>query len=274
MRGWLMLECFDLPFKTTVVGLYAGTYKEELAALAPARTVPAMRTPEGGILTDSLAMAETLAEAHPDLPLYPTDPKARALARSMTCEMHSGYNALRGDCPMMLTHGWQGFTPSQDVLKDLVRIDQLWTMARQQYGAGGPWLFGTYSLADVLFAPVAARIATYGLPVSDLAQDYVATHLADPAFRRWRAMGATETYTPMPYRHDLPQVPWPGPTPMNAVAVDEGSAENVACPYSGEPVTHLAQIEGRIFGFCNAFCRDKTVADAAAWPKFLGLFER
>ncbi|MEY1554573.1 glutathione S-transferase [Yoonia sp. R2331] len=274
MRGWLMLECFDLPYKTTLVGLYSGTYREDLAALAPARTVPAMRTPQGGILTDSLAMAETLAEENPDLALYPKDPAARALARSMASEMHSGFSALRGACPQMLAHGWNGFAVSDDVKADLDRIMTLWQRAKDLYGADGPWLFGDYTLVDAFYAPVAGRIATYGLPVDGSTQSYVAAHLDDPAFRRWRAMGLTETYDPMPYRHALPEIPWPGPTPLTAEPVTDGTPENDRCPYSGEDVTHLAQIEGRIFGFCNAFCRDKTVADAAAWPKFMALLER
>ncbi len=274
MRGWLLLECFGLPFKSTLVGLYSGTYREDLAPLAPARTVPAMRTPQGGILTDSLAMAETLAEAHPDLPFYPRDPVARALARSITCEMHSGFSALRGDCPQMLAHGWDGFAPSDAVLADVARLETLWTMARENHGAGGPWLFGEYSIADVFYAPAAGRIATYGLPVGPVAQAYVAAHLADPAFRRWRAMGLTKSYDPMPYRLDLPMTDWPGPPPLPARPVDSGSPENDVCPYSGKAITHLAQIDGRIFGFCNAFCRDKTVADAAAWLKFMSLMAR
>ena len=274
MRGWLMLEKSGLPFKTTHVGLYAGTYREDLAALAPARTVPAMRTSEGGILTDSLAMGETLAEAHPDLPFYPTSPKARALARSITCEMHSGFSALRGDCPQMLAHAWDGYAPSDDVRDDVTRIEYLWGLARDAADTDGPWLFGSYSLADAFYAPVAGRMATYGLAQSDLAKAYVATTLSDPAFRRWRAMGLTRTYDPMPYRKDLPLLDWPGPEPLTARPVENGTPENDLCPYSELPVTHLAEISGRVFGFCNAFCRDKTVADAAAWPKFMAILDR
>ncbi|SEP75862.1 glutathione S-transferase [Loktanella sp. DSM 29012] len=271
LRGWLMLEAFDLPYRSHVVGLYSGTMAADLADLAPARTVPVLRTPRGHVLTDSIAMAETLAEAHPQAGLYPADPGARALARSLVAEMHSGFAALRGDCPMMLAHGWQGFTPGPDVLADLARLETLWALARARHEAGGPWLFGTYSLADVFYAPAALRIATYDLPVSDAAQAYVAAHLNDPLIRQWRAMGLTQSYDPMPYAMDLPKRPWPGPAPLHARAVDQGTAENRTCPYSGDPVTHLMTMDGRTFGFCNAFCRDKTVADPAAWPKFMAL---
>ncbi|RYH01412.1 glutathione S-transferase [Salipiger sp. IMCC34102] len=271
LRGWLMLEAFGLPYRTHMVGLYDGTMARDLADLAPARTVPVLRTDAGHVIIDSLAMAETLAEAHPDAGLWPTDPGARALARSLVAEMHASFGALRSDCPMMLTHAWEGFAPSDAVRADLARIETLWSLARSRHGAGGPWLFGAYSLADVFFAPVALRIATYGLPVGAAAQDYVAAHLADPAIRRWRAMGLMKHYDPTPYALPLPKAPWPGPSPRAATAVEAGVPENATCPYSGKPVTHLLKMEGRTFGFCNPGCRDKTVLDPEAWPAFMAL---
>ncbi len=209
LRGWLMLKAFDLPFDTHVLGLYAGTYKEELAKLAPARTVPAMQTPEGYVLTDSLAMGETLAERHPEAGLLPKDGAARALARSMIAEMHSAFMDLRGDCPNVINHTWEGFKPSEGVLADLARIEDLWSLARTRHGDGGPWLFGRYSLADVFYAPVACRITTYGLPVSGSAQSYVEAHLSDPHFLEWRAEAIKEVHDPFPYQPGLPIKPWP-----------------------------------------------------------------
>jgi len=211
LRGWLMVEKFGLPHRVHMVGLYSGTMAEDLAPLAPARLVPVLRTPEGVVVGDTMAMAETLHERHPDAGLYPADTAARALCRWMVAEMHSGFVALRSDCPMMIAHGWDGFVPGTGVLADLARIEALWAMARDRHGADGPWLFGRYSLADVFFAPVAARIATYGLPVSEDAAAYVARHLADPAFRQWRALALNDRYDPMPYAFDLPRLPWPGP---------------------------------------------------------------
>ena len=210
LRGWLMLEKFGLPYEAHMVGLYSGTMKADLAHLAPARTVPAMQTALGHVLTDSLAMAETLVENHPDTNLYPKDPAARALARSITAEMHSGFGALRDACPMMLAFVWEGFVPSASVLKDLQRIEDLWSLARTRHGEHGPWLFGEYSLADVFYAPVAMRIAAYGLPVSEAAQTYVAAHLNDPAFGKWRTAAMNETYDPWPYPLELKRQPWPG----------------------------------------------------------------
>ena len=211
LRGWLMLEKSGLPFRTHLLGLYSGTLAADLAPLAPARTVPVLRTPEGHVLTDTLAIAETLAERHPDAGLWPEDPAARALARSIVAEMHSGFSALRNACPMMLAHAWTGFPASKAVMDDVARIDALWSLARARHGAGGPWLFGGYTIADAFYAPVATRFATYGLDIGPEAQAYVAAHLADPAFRAWRDEGLRVRYDPMPYRQDATPAPWPGP---------------------------------------------------------------
>lgn len=211
LRGWLMLEAFDLPHRTHLVGLYAGTMHADLAGLVPARTVPVLRCPDGAVLTDSLAMAETLVERHPDAGLYPTDPVARALARSMVAEMHSGFGALRSECPMNLRHGWRDFQVSHAVQADLERIAALFKLARERFGAAGAWLFGRYSLADVFYAPVALRIAGYGLPVGPLVQDQVQAHLSDPRILRWRSEGEVVDYDPLPYPMPATRMPWPGP---------------------------------------------------------------
>ena len=271
LRGWLMFVKFGLPVRTRLVGLYDGTMAEDLRDLAPARLVPAMRDADGIVLGDSLAMAETLAERHPDAGLWPADPAARALARWLVAEMHSGFGALRGECPMQLLAQVSDHAPSEAVRADLARIEELWALARSRHGGAGPWLFGAYSLADVFYAPVAARIAGFDLPVGALARGYVETVLADTEFRQWRAMGLTKSYAPTPYIEGRPTRDWPGPKPRSARAVDTGTPENDRCPYSGDPVTHFLELDSRVFGFCNAFCRDKTVADPGAWPRFEAL---
>lgn len=210
LRGWLMLEKFGLPFETNTVGLYSGTMAADLAHLAPAKTVPVLQTAEGHILTDSLAMAETLVERHPEIDLYPRDPAARALARSITAEMHSSFGSLRGDCPMMIRYCWKGFNPAQAVLDDLQRIEKLWALARERHGTDGPWLFGAYSLADVFYAPVAMRITAYDLPVGKDAKDYLAKHLSDPAILSWRKTASQEIHDPWPYPSELLRTAWPG----------------------------------------------------------------
>lgn len=272
MRGWLMLEKFNLDFKTTMIGLYSGTMKAEMAKLPLARTVPALRTPEGDVLTDSIAIAEALVERHPDQSLYPSAPSARVFARNFMAEMHSNFGNFRGDCPNNLDNIWIGFQPSDTVLNDVARIEEMFAFS-QQFQKDGPWLFGAYSIVDAYFAPYACRLVTYGLPLSDALRTYVDTHLADPAFRRWRAMGQTVIYDPFPYQLDLKRAQWPGDR-IAARAVEAGTPENSVCPYSGKDITHLMAIGDRVFGFCNAFCRDKTVADPAAWPAFMALYQQ
>ncbi len=169
---------------------------------------------------------------------------------------------------MNLSTVWGGFEPGERVREDLQRIEILWRGARERFGEAGPWLFGRYSLADAFFAPVAARIAGYALPISADAARYVEQHLADPSFRRWRARGAARVYAKEPYTMDLPRRAWPGPEPLPARIVEEGPATNATCPYSGKPASHFLEVGGAVYGFCNAFCRDKTLADPAAWPAF------
>lgn len=210
LRGWLMFVKFDIPVRTHLVSLFSGGLARDLAPLAPARLVPVMKTPDGTIIGETLAMAETLAERHPEAGLWPADPAARALARWLCAEMHAGFAALRGDCPMQLLHQYQGFAPSDAVKADLARIKQLWSLARDSHGQDGPWLFGSYSVADAFYAPVAARIAGYGLTVGAPAQDYVDAHLSDPAFRIWRDDGLKISYDPAPFAMDLPTARWPG----------------------------------------------------------------
>lgn len=209
LRGWLMLENFDLPYRAHLVGLYSGTMAADLAPLAPARLVPALRTPEGDVIGETLAMAETLAERHPDAGLWPEDPALRARARWLCAEMVSGFTALRAACPMQLEHVNLGFEPAAAVLADLDRIEQIWSAARALSGADAGWLMGAYSLADVFYAPVAARIIGYGLPVSETSRDYCLKTLADPAFQAWRADGLNVQYDPFPYPMGGATALWP-----------------------------------------------------------------
>jgi glutathione S-transferase len=274
LRGWLLFDAFGLAVKTRQGRLYTDDFPRLMAEFAPARTAPALRLPSGVVIAESLAIAEELASRHPDAGLWPADPDTRAVARALAAEMHVGFSALRSHCPMNLRVSYTGCEPPQAVLDDLARLEQIWAWARATTGATGDWLCGDYSVADVFFAPVAARIAGYGLPVGGQASAYVAAHLAHPSFRRWRAMGMVDGADQAYYKRDYPTRPWPGPTPLPARAVAQGPSVNTACPYSGDPVTDFAEIEGRIWGFCNPFCRDKTVADALAWPKFTALLRQ
>ncbi|NNK15310.1 MAG: glutathione S-transferase [Sulfitobacter sp.] len=209
LRGWLMLEKFNLPYRAHLVGLYSGTMAEEMADLAPARLVPTLRTPEGTVIGETVAMAETLAERHPDAGMWPEDAAARATARWLCAAMAAGFGALRGACPMQLEHVNIGFDVSDAVKADLAQLEALWTHAQSLHRTEGPWLFGKYSLADVFYAPVAARIVGYDLPVSDKARAYCETTINDGAFKAWRAEGLKVRYDPFPYDFGLETRAWP-----------------------------------------------------------------
>jgi glutathione S-transferase len=276
LRGWLLFENFGLKAQLEHVTFSDGTLSEgssgwaALAAYPPAKTVPALVTPEGAVVDDSLAIAEELATRHPEAGLWPSDPKSRATARTLAAEMHSSFGPLRSDCPMNLRCAYTTYAPSEAVQADIARIETIWAQAFDSFG--GDWLCGAYSAADAFYAPVAARIAGYGIAVSARAQAYVDRHLADPAFRRWRAMSLVKGPDLPWYAKDYAQRAWPGPAPLQAEPAD-GPSGNAACPYSGKPVTDFMRLGGKVYGFCNTFCRDKTVPDPAAWPAFMEIYQ-
>ncbi|KIT14608.1 glutathione S-transferase [Jannaschia aquimarina] len=211
LRGWLLFSAFDIPVRVHMAELYDDGFTAKVAEWSPiAGTVPTARAPGGAVWTDSIAIAEGLAEAHPEAGHWPADPVARACARSLVAEMHGGFGALRSACPMNLRVAWSGFEPSEAVLADLARLDLLWSHARGMAG-DGPWLFGEYSAADAFYAPIAIRIAGYGLPVDEAARAYVDAHLAHSLIREWRDAGEARDRTLHVYDQDLPTAPFPMP---------------------------------------------------------------
>ena len=272
LRGWLLFDAFGIPVKTHSARLYTDELATMLRDFFPGRTAPTMRTPDGTVIPETIAIAEELATRHPDAHLWPADPRARATARVLAAEMHAGFTALRSHCPMNLRVSYTDCAPPDAVLADLARLETLWAWAQDLTGSA-TWLCGDYSAADAFFAPVATRIATYNLPIGPRAMAYVDAHLNHPSFRRWRAMGLIDGADQDYYRRDYPTKPWPGPMPLHAQAAPGTQAENTTCPYSGRPVTHVLDLSGRRFGFCNAFCRDMTMADPEAWPKFMALYQ-
>jgi len=212
LRGWLLFEKFGIPVTEETARMYSPEFTAMLSNYGGGRTVPAIRFSEDDetvIVSDTLAIAETLAERHPEKNMWPTNVAARGYARSIVAEMHSGFTNIRNDCTMNLRHCYSGFQPSPEVLREISRLESIWTEARTKWGKDGPWLFGSYSIADAFYAPVATRLLTYDLPIAKLAADYVQTTVNDPAFKRWRAEGLAENYVQPGYDLDLPTVPWP-----------------------------------------------------------------
>lgn len=190
LRGWLAFAPFDIPVTVHKAVIYSDSFYDDVAAFGAHRTVPAVRTPEGGMLTESIAIAWHLAETFPDRGLLPADPVARAEALSAMAEMHSGFTALRSACPMNLRTAWADFDASEAVLADVARVEQISTRALSR--SGGPFLYGAFSMVDAYYAPVVTRLLTYGLPMSEPVAAYAKTLTTHRDFLSWRAEGLTE----------------------------------------------------------------------------------
>lgn len=209
MRIGLLVQRFDLPVTLKFADLYTPAFPAMMAEFAPARTVPALKLEDGTMVCESLAIAEELASRFPEAGLWPENPAARAHARGLAAEMHAGFMTLRDQCPMNLRVSYAE-APMQDTVQaDLDRLEDIWSAARETFGAEGPWLCGSYSIADAFFAPVAGRIAGYGLSVGPVSRAYTAAHLEDPAFVAWRETGLTQGPHQAFYDRDYPQRPWP-----------------------------------------------------------------
>lgn len=193
LRPWLLLKQAGLPFREIPVRLRQADTKAQILAHSPSGKVPALID---GDLTvwDSLAICEYLAEKaslnHVDL--WPADPKARAEARSVSAEMHSGFAALRQQMSMEVAASRPGEGQTPEVLADVARIAALWTSCRERFAAAGPFLFGDFSVADAMYAPVAFRFHTYGVELPPLAAAYRDTLLALPAMQEWAAGARAE----------------------------------------------------------------------------------
>lgn len=202
--SWLLMTHFEIPFTEEVVGVAGRGANDLHRAYSKNGLVPCLHLDDGFQIWDSLAIAEFLHETYPDKHLYPTDKLARARARSISAEMHSGMSNLRGAMPMnikMRLNGVAGGAAiSPEVQADIDRTVEIWTEAREQFGnaSGKPYLFGEFSIADAMFAPVVWRFFSYNVPLSGTAKAYFDTMLAHPAMHAWEAAALAET-TALPY---------------------------------------------------------------------------
>ncbi|MDO3563734.1 glutathione S-transferase family protein [Ralstonia pseudosolanacearum] len=184
LRPWLLARQAGIPFEEIRLRLGSESFAAEARRYSPAGRVPVL---VDGDLTvwDSLAICETLAERFPRARLWPEDPKARAHARSICAEMHTGFTALRGQMPMNVTAVLPGMGWNVAVQRDVDRIAQIWTELRQKYAAEGPFLFGHFTVADAFYAPVVSRFATYGVRLPELAKAYADHILNLSAMQEW-----------------------------------------------------------------------------------------
>jgi glutathione S-transferase len=194
MRPWLALRANDIPFEEVLIPLYTDNPadKQRIVSFSRAGKVPVLV--DGDITVwDSLAIIEYIAERFPEKKLWPDDVAARAHARSVSAEMHSGFMALRNECGMNLHRKVASVTLSADALANIARVQQIWQECRERYGASGPFLFGGFGAADAMFAPVVHRFRTYAIEVTPQAKAYMETMMALPAFQEWTKDGLAET---------------------------------------------------------------------------------
>jgi glutathione S-transferase len=196
LRGWLTCKQSGLPFEEVVVPLYDDGWDTRRAAkdLAPSSgKVPILWDGEIPVW-DSLAIIEILNELSGGDKFWPADKAARALARSISAEMHSGFMALRREHSMNIRHIYPAVPPSPDVAADLARIMHIWASARALHGGGGDFLFGNFGAADIMFAPVVTRLTTYSLPVAPFARAYIDAITAHPWMQDWIAAAQEEEW--------------------------------------------------------------------------------
>ena len=189
LRPWLAMCQAGIPFTEERIRLRQPTSKAAILGHSPSGKVPALKT-DGLVVCDSLAILEYLAERHPEAGLWPRDAAARALARSISAEMHSGFVTLRNEMSMELLASLPTPPIGDALAGDISRIVAIWRDMRRRYGDGEPYLFGTFSNADAMFAPVVTRFRTYGVDLAAFGDDgsaaaYSATILALPAMAKW-----------------------------------------------------------------------------------------
>ncbi len=189
LRPWLVLAAFEIPFEETRVKLDRPETRAEILRHSPSGKVPALRTGDL-VIWDSLAIMEFLAERHPNANIWPREEAARALARCVSAEMHSGFSALRKECPMdfVRVHGFREV--SDKVEADIARIVEIWKDSRTRFGREGEFLFGPFSAADAMYAPVASRFVTYEVNLARFGDDGTAARYRDTlmtmaAMQRW-----------------------------------------------------------------------------------------
>lgn len=190
LRPWLALKRTGVEFKETLVTLRQAELSDaEIARHSPSRLVPVLKD-DDLVIWDSLAICEYLSEKFPDAKLWPQDPALRALARSATAEMHSGFQSLRGECPMALEVEPRVMAISEATQKDVRKITERWNQLLKR--SGGPFLLGEWSIADAFYTPVASRFRSYGVHLSDYgdlgpAGAYCERLLETPDFLAWEA---------------------------------------------------------------------------------------
>ncbi len=192
LRPWFFMKQMGLPFVEHRVALYEAESDSKLEAYFSNYKVPVLQN-DALIVWDSLAIMEYLSDTHLDNRGWPQASEIRAVARSISAEMHSSFTALRSALPMNCRKQFQNFDLTTDVQKDIRRIEQIWRYCRQRYSQAGGWLFGDFSIADAMFAPVVLRFQGYGVPLDAVAKEYMQWVMTNTHLQDWVEAGRCET---------------------------------------------------------------------------------
>ena len=193
LRGWLPLKLSGATFDEIIVPLRQSDTKARLLEASPAGKVPVLVTPDGPVW-DSLAIAEYLAERFPEAKLWPDEPFARAIARAVSAEMHSGFPSLRNECPMDVRSHYKDRELSEETQQDIARITEIWRDCRARFGPGGDFLFGSFSIADICYAPVVSRFVTYDVKLDAVCSAYRDAVMTRPEMQEWVRDGEAEPW--------------------------------------------------------------------------------
>lgn len=214
MRPWVLLRQLDIPFEEVMLKFHSDEWAARIAVLSPSGLVPVLwQGAPGGAgsiaVWDTVAIIESLAEWFPQRAIWPREAAARAMARAMVAEMHSGFRSLRSLMPMNIRSRHPGKGMNADVARDIARIESLWRDARARFAGGGDFLFGEFSAADAMFAPVVMRFNTYQPALADDSRTYCGRVSAAAGVAAW----TVEAYREMEFvAEDEPYCPAPGPT--------------------------------------------------------------
>jgi glutathione S-transferase len=195
MRPWVLLRGLQIPFQERQLKFHTPEWSAHIGRLSPSGMVPVLweGEPGKGFATwDTLAIAERLHELFPQAGVWPADGKARARARALCAEFHSGFRSFRGAMPMNIRSRYPGKGMSPEVAKDIERIKALWTEARTEFGGGAQFLFGAFGAADAFYAPVATRFVTYGVALEGAAGQYQQALLECAGVKAWSADAVKE----------------------------------------------------------------------------------
>ncbi len=194
LRPWLLLKVKGIPFKETRIPLYQEGSEKALLQYSPSGKVPVF-VDNGFTVWDSLAICEYIADCYPEKRCWPEAPDVRGYARSISCEMHSGFFEIRNSLPMDCRTHTQVKNIKENLRDEIARVCEIWRTCKEKFKAEGNFLFGPFSIADAMYAPVVLRFNSYGIIVGAIEQDYMAAVLSLDSLKNWITAGKAEKET-------------------------------------------------------------------------------